>query len=213
MNLTEDKITTYAEMISSPEGRVLSRLRRETHLKAMNPIMLTGHIQGSLLRMLTSMIKPRLVLEIGTYTGYSAICMAQGLNENGKIITIEINPELENICRKYFAESEMNDKINLIIGDALTVIPTLEQKFDMVYIDCDKSDYLNVYNLAMEKLNSGGYIFADNVLWHGKIFASDDKNNKGTKAIKLFNRYIKNDVRVQNLLLPMRDGLMLIQKL
>jgi predicted O-methyltransferase YrrM len=159
------------------------------------------------------MIKPRLVLEIGTYTGYSAICMAQGLNENGKIITIEINPELENICRKYFAESEMNDKINLIIGDALTVIPTLEQKFDMVYIDCDKSDYLNVYNLAMEKLNSGGYIFADNVLWHGKIFASDDKNNKGTKAIKLFNRYIKNDVRVQNLLLPMRDGLMLIQKL
>ena len=212
MNLIEQKIHDYAEEISSTENDILKQLTRETHLKVMNPIMLCGFLQGRFLEMISSMMQAENILEIGTYTGYSAICLAQGLQEHGTLHTIEKDPELEEICRKYFKISGLENKIQLHIGDAMEVIPNLDMQFDLVYIDCDKEIYTDVYKLVFEKVKPRGYIIADNVLWHGKIFDEHQQDDKETKAIVEFNRYVKNDKRAENYLLPFRDGMMIIQK-
>jgi caffeoyl-CoA O-methyltransferase len=213
MSLTEKEINDYSEKISKPESEFLKQIYRETHLKVMNPIMLSGHLQGKLLQLLSSMIKPHFALEIGTFTAYSAICIAQGLPKGGKLITIEINPELESICRKNIIESGMEEKIELQIGDAIKLIPDIDNMLDMVYIDCDKEKYLEVYNLVIDKVAPAGFIIADNVLWHGKVFEKNAQKDRETKAICDFNTFVCNDKRVDNLLLPFRDGLMIIQRL
>ncbi len=207
-----EKIIEYAESISKPESGLLKRIYRETNLKIMNPIMLSGHLQGKLLSLISSMIRPKYALEIGTYTGYSAICLAQGLSDEGKLITVESNPELEEYCLKNISDSGLGSKIELIIGDAREVIKSIDKPLDLVYIDCDKEIYLEIYELVFDKVVSGGFIIADNVLWHEKIFDENDRNYKGTIAIEAFNRYIHDDSRVDNLLLPFRDGLMIMQK-
>jgi len=212
MSPTEQKIIDYAETITKPESDILKRVFRETNLKVMNPIMLSGHLQGKLLQFLSTMIKPRYVLEIGTYTGYSAICLAQGLQKNGKLISIESNPELEDICRKNIADAKLGKSVELIIGDAKEIIPGLEKMFDLVYIDCDKEIYLDIYEMVFDKVAPGGFIIADNVLWHGKILDENEQTYKGTKEIAAFNEFVKNDERADNMLLPFRDGLMLIRK-
>lgn len=212
MNLIEQKIHDYAEETSTQENDILKQLTRETHLKVMNPIMLCGFLQGRFLEMISSMMRAENILEIGTYTGYSAICLAQGLHEHGTLHTIEKDPELEEICRKYFKLSGLEHKIQLHIGDAMQVIPNFDMLFDLVYIDCDKELYTDVYKLVFEKVKPRGYIIADNVLWHGKIFDEKQRDDKETKAIVEFNNYIKNDKRAENYLLPFRDGIMIIQK-
>ena len=206
-------IIEYAEKITKPETEILKRIFRETHLKVMNPIMLSGHLQGKFLSLLSSMIKPRYALEVGTFTAYSAICLAEGLQNNGKLFTIESDQELEEICRKNIAESGMQEKIDLLIGDARDMIKKISEPLDLVYIDCDKEIYLEIYKLVFEKVVPGGFIIADNVLWHGKILDENEQNYRGTKSIAEFNEYVRNDKRADNLLLPFRDGLMIIQKI
>ncbi|HNZ43266.1 MAG TPA: O-methyltransferase [Bacteroidales bacterium] len=213
MNPTDPKIIEYAEQISKPESPLLNRIFRETNLKVMNPIMLSGHLQGKFLSLLSRMIKPLFALEVGTYTAYSALCIAQGLQPDGKLFTIESNPELEDICRKNIMDSGLHHKIELLMGDARELIKGLPQSFDMVFIDFDKEIYLDIYKLVFEKLNPGGYIIADNVLWHGKILDEEEQNYRGTQSLAAFNEYVRNDERADNLLLPFRDGLMIIQKL
>ncbi|MEI6851821.1 MAG: O-methyltransferase [Bacteroidota bacterium] len=213
MDLINQKIFDYAEEHSKPIDDVLLQLYRETHLKVMNSIMLTGFLQGKLLQSFSEMLKPKMVLEIGTFTGYSAICFARGLSRGATLHTIEKDPELESICRKYFNLSGTADKIELHIGDALELIPRMEHTFDLVFIDCDKEIYSEVYELVIDKVVKGGYIIADNVLWHGKVFEEQKLSDRETKAIMQFNEKVKNDKRVDNFLLPFRDGLMIIKKL
>jgi len=213
MDLINNKIYDYAEAFSTPVDDVLYQLHRETHLKVMNPIMLTGALQGKLLQFFSDMMKPRLILEIGTFTGYSAICLALGLQKGGMLHTIEIDPELESICKKYFEKARLQDRITMHIGDAREVIPTFKQSFDLVYLDCDKEIYPEVYYKVFDKVAKGGYIIADNVLWHGKVFEHDAHPDRETAAIKEFNELVKNDERADNFMLPFRDGLMIIKKL
>jgi predicted O-methyltransferase YrrM len=211
--ITEAEIIEYAENFSSEESLVLKKLNRETHVKVLYPRMLSGRTQGNFLKMISRMIKPEKILEIGTFTGYSAICLAEGLSEKGMLHTIEINPELEEIILKYFNEAGVSEKINLHIGDAVEIIPTLDETFDLVFIDADKENYLNYYNLVFDKVKNGGFIIADNVLWDGKVLNEPLSSDTETKAIREFNSFIQQDERVENLLLPLRDGLMLIRKL
>jgi caffeoyl-CoA O-methyltransferase len=213
MDLINQRIYDYAEEHSKPIDDILLQLHRETHLKVMNPIMLTGFLQGKLLQSFSEMLKPKMVLEIGTFTGYSAICFARGLQKGAVLHTIEKDPELESICRKYFQLSGMADRIELHIGDALIRIPAIEQTFDLVFIDCDKEIYSEVYELVLPKVAKGGNILADNVLWHGKVFEDQKLSDRETTAIMQFNKKVRNDKRVDNFLLPFRDGLMLIKKL
>lgn len=202
----------YASNHSSNESEILKQLSRETHLKIMNARMLSGHLQGKLFELISFMIKPDRVLEIGTYTGYSAIALAQGLSENGMLHTIEINEELEFIARKFFNKSGLEDKINLHIGNALKIIPTLNETFDIVFIDADKENYINYYNLIFDKVRKGGFIIADNVLWSGKVLTEAQENDIDTINLQKFNKLITEDKRVENILLPLRDGLMIIMK-
>ena len=213
MDLINQKIYDYAEEFSKPIDEILLKLHRETHLKVMNPIMLTGFLQGKLLQYFSEMLKPKLVLEIGTFTGYSAICLARGLQKGAKLHTIEKDPELETICRKYFKLSGVEDKIELHIGDALELIPKLDQTFDLVFIDCDKEIYSEIYELVFDKVTKGGFIIADNVLWHGKVIEEKEISDRETKAIRRFNEIVTKDKRADNFLLPLRDGLMLMKKL
>lgn len=213
MDLINQKIYEYAEEFSKPVAEILHQLHRETHLKVMNPIMLTGFLQGKLLQFLCEMIQPKNTLEIGTFTGYSAICFASGLQAGSKLLTIEKDPELEAICRKYFALAGLEEKIDLHIGNALDLIPEIDKTFEMVYLDCDKEIYLDIYKLVFDKVAKGGYIIADNVLWHGKVINEKDLTDKETKGIIDFNTFVKNDKRVDNFILPFRDGLMIIKKL
>lgn len=203
----------YILDIIEPEDEVLKELNRYTHLKIMHPRMLSGHIQGEILRMLCLMIKPLKILEIGTYTGYSAICLAKGLNEGGILHTIEINDELVDISSEYIKKSGLADKIRLHIGDAKVIVPTINDIFDLVFLDGEKSEYLNYYHLIFDKVKTGGFIFADNVLWSGKVLEKERANDYYTKGIKEFNDYIKHDSRVEKLILPIRDGLMILRKL
>lgn len=202
----------YASNHSSNESEILKQLSRETHLKILNARMLSGHLQGKLLELISFMIKPDRILEIGTYTGYSAIALTQGLSENGILHTIEINEELEFIARKFFNKSGLEDKIKLHIGNALKIIPTLNETFDIVFIDADKENYINYYNLIFDKVRKGGFIIADNVLWSGKVLTEAQENDIDTINLQKFNKLITEDKRVENILLPLRDGLMIIMK-
>lgn len=212
MEFLDEKIENYALEHSLPESELLKRLNRETHAKVLMPRMLSGHMQGNLLSMFSKMIQPTYILEIGTYTGYSAICLAQGLKENGKLHTIDINEELEKMVRSYFKEAGLNSKIDYHIGHAIGIIPQLTETFDLVFIDADKKNYAVYYDLVFEKVRPGGFIIADNVLWSGKVLEPNEKMDPDTKAIDAFNKKIHADNRVEHMLLPVRDGLMIVRK-
>lgn len=211
MEFIDRAIEAYAESHSQPENELLTKINRETHLKVLMPRMLSGHLQGRALSMISKMIRPENILEIG-HTGYSALCLAEGLISQGKLITIDINEELENRVRGYFAESDFRDKIDYRIGDAVKIIPELKEQFDLVFIDADKINYINYYHLVFDKVKPGGFILADNVLWSGKILNDPEKLDKDTKVIYDYNNLIRQDERVEALLLPIRDGIMVARK-
>lgn len=210
MEFLDKAITEYCESVSANESALLKKISRDTHANVLMPRMLSGHLQGRLLSMISKMCKPSKILEIGTYTGYSALCLAEGLNENGKLITIDINEELEGRVRHYFQESSYGNSIDYQIGDARKIIPQLNMSFDLVFIDADKESYSTYFDLVIDKVPIGGYILADNVLWSGKVL--DAKPDKDTRAIVAFNLKIQSDSRVENLLLPVRDGIMVMRK-
>jgi len=207
-----DKLENYITDHTSAEQEVLRELNRETHVKVLFPRMMSGHLQGKFLQMVSWMIRPGRVLEIGTYTGYSAICLAGGLKEQGVVHTIEINPELEDIILKYVVKAGLSDKIKLHIGDAIEIIPTLSQTFDLVFIDADKREYTEYFQLIFNKVSSGGYIIADNTLWSGKILETPAPEDHFTKGIIDFNTFIKNNNRIEKVILPLRDGMKIIRK-
>lgn len=213
MEFLSPEITSYVESHTSPESVVLKDLNRETNAKVLMPRMLSGHMQGQLLIMLSNMIRPMHVLEIGTYTGYSAICLASGLQEGGLLQTIDINEELFGMVKQYTAEAGLSEKIKIHTGNALDIIPRLTETFDMVFIDADKINYSAYYDLVFEKVNKGGIIIADNVLWSGKVLDDAKEIDSDTKAIVAFNKKVHNDERVHHILLPVRDGLMIARKL
>ncbi|MBL7892097.1 MAG: O-methyltransferase [Bacteroidia bacterium] len=213
MDFLDPAIEQYVIEHTQAEPDILQRLNRETNLKVLMPRMLSGHLQGRVLHMLSCMIKPKHILEIGTYTGYSAICLASGLVEGGKLITIDINSELEKMVRKYFDEAGVAAKIDYRIGNAMTIIPGVKEKLDLVFIDADKENYSNYYDLVFDKVNKGGFIIADNVLWSGKVLMDKAKMDKDTKAICEFNNKVHNDKRVEHVLFPVRDGLMVVRKI
>ena len=207
------ELDKYIREHSSPEDELLKELVRTSHLKAMQPRMVSGHIQGKVLEMLSRMIRPKYILEIGTFTGYSSLCLAKGLAENGELHTIERNDEVAEIAAKYISQSDKAAQIHLHIGDANTIIPTLPQTFDLVFIDGDKREYLSYYHAVFSKVRKGGFILADNVLWDGKIIEPLKHNDLYTKELLEFNRFVQNDCKVENVLLPLRDGMMIIRKL
>jgi len=212
MGKIDNDFELYLAQHTSPEDEVLSELTRYTNLTTYNPRMLSGRQQGLLLQMICQMYKPRNVLEIGTFTGYSAISIARGISPNGHLDTIDVNDELEEVIRKFINLAKVEQYITLHFGNALDLIPLLDKSYDLVFIDGDKRDYPDYYKLVFPKVNVGGYIIADNVLWNGKVI-EPDANDLHTKAILDFNQSVQNDRRVENVLLPMRDGLMLIHKL
>ncbi len=206
------EIQKYIESRSDAESELLAKLNRETNQKVLMPRMISGHLQGRVLSMLCHMMQPNFILEIGTYTGYSAICMAEGLAENGKIVTIDKNEEIESMVRRYFQEAGLDSVIDYRIGNAMELVPEVEGEIDMVFIDADKKNYLNYYNLVIDKVRPGGFIIADNVLWSGKVTKTEGKTDKDTQAILDFNRSVHEDQRVENVLFPIRDGLMVLRK-
>ncbi len=197
----------------SEEDEVLKKLNRETHVNIYHPRQLSGHLQGKTLEMFSKMIKPDNILELGTFTGYSAICLAKGLSANGKLHTVELNDEFEGIIKRYIKLSGFEDKITLHIGDALDIIPDFDIMFDLVFIDANKSKYLDYYKAVFDKVKPGAYIIADNVIWDTKILDKEVKaGDYFTKGIIEFNEFVKNDTRVEKLIFPLRDGMMLIRK-
>ena len=211
--LINEQIELYCEAHTTVESDLLYRLNRETHLKILRPRMLSGQLQGRFLSMISKMIKPVNILEIGTYTGYSALCLAEGLQPNGALHTIEIDEELEAIITKYFNLSEHKEKLHLHIGNALELIPALNKTWDLVFMDAEKSEYLQYYEMVLPYVKEGGFILVDNVLWSGKVIEEVQESDFETKAIMEFNDFVQNDPRVENVLLPMRDGLLMIEKL
>ena len=212
MDFLPANITTYAEAHTSPESELLYQLNRNTRAHVMAPRMLSGHLQGRFLAMISGMICPRRILEIGTYTGYSALCLAEGLTDDGWLITIDANEELEDFARSYWQQSPLNDKIDLRIGHAADIIPTLDETFDLVFIDADKRNNSLYFDLIFDKLRPGGIMLADNVLWSGKVVDEDKPVDQDTAAVLAFNQKIQDDPRIENVLLPIRDGIMLIRK-
>lgn len=210
MELINESLLRYAEDHTTKESELLAFINRETHAKVLKPRMLSGHLQGRLLAMISQMVRPQVILEIGTYTGYSALCLAEGLGEKGKLITIDNNEELEGTVREYFRRAGVEHKVDYRIGNALDVIPSLKDKFDLVWIDADKENYEKYFDLVIDQVNLNGIILADNVLWSGKVL--DEKPDKDTKAILSFNTKVQNDPRVENVLLPIRDGIMMMRK-
>ncbi len=211
MDILNPLLQHYAEQHTSDESTLLRKITRDTHAHVLMPRMLSGHLQGRLLSMISTMIKPAGILEIGTYTGYSALCLAEGLREGGTLVTIDSNEELEDRVRNYFNESGLEKKIDYRIGNALDIIPTLTGPFDLVFIDADKENYSRYYDFVFKLVPLGGYILADNVLWSGKVL--DAKPDKDTRAIQEFNRKVQDDERVENILLPVRDGIMIVRKI
>lgn len=203
----------YIETMSSPEEALLRELERETYLRVINPRMISGHIQGKFMEMLVRMLRPRRILEIGTFTGYSALCMAAGLDDGGIIDTCEIDDELEEMIRSFFDRSQHGGKIRLHIGSALEIAPTLGERYDLVFMDGDKREYTAYYNMLMDNglVGSGSFILADNILWYGKVVEPVAKGDKQTQAIVDFNRMIREDERVENVIIPIRDGINLIR--
>ncbi len=213
MEFLDKAIEDYSIQHSTNEDSVLSELNRETNLKVMMPRMLSGHIQGRVLSTFSAMLKPDRILEIGTYTGYSAICLCEGLSEGGLLYTIDTNEELEGLVRNYFEKAGCANKVKYIIGNAMNVIPTLDETFDLIFIDADKINYSNYYDLVFDKVRKGGFIIVDNVLWSGKVLNKREKMDKDTLAIDNFNKKIKTDMRVEKILFPIRDGLFVIRKI
>jgi caffeoyl-CoA O-methyltransferase len=211
MDFINEDIVRYAEQHTTPESELLKKINRETHAEVLRPRMLSGHLQGRILSMISVMIGPSAILEIGTYTGYSALCMCEGLKKGGKLITLDVNEELESRVRKYFEKSDYNDRIDFRIGNAVEIIPKLAMKFDLVFIDADKENYSRYFDLVINSVNLGGYILADNVLWSGKVL--DAQPDKDTRAIQDFNAKVNADPRVENILLPVRDGIMMMRKI
>ena len=206
------EILDYIENNSQREPELLKELNRETHLKILNPRMLSGHLQGRFLSIISKLIKPKKILEIGTYTGYSAICMAEGLIENGVIHTIDINEELSSIQNKYFKKTSNNNSIIQYVGDAKNIINNINETFDLVFLDADKENYIKYYKLFIDKVKKGGLIIADNVLWTGKVVDPENHDDDLTNYLIDFNKMIAEDNRVENIILPLRDGLNIILK-
>ena len=212
MNTELDKITDYCTLHSDSEDDLLKELARQTHLKTLKARMLSGHLQGAFLSIIAQLVKPACILEIGTFTGYSALCLAKALKEDGKLITIDNNPETSIIAKHFFDKSIHKNKIEFISGDATKTIPTLPYSFDLVFIDADKKNYALYYDLVFDKLKSGALIIADNVLWSGKVLDLDAHSDKDTLSMQAFNTKIVKDIRVEKVMLPLRDGITLIRK-
>ncbi len=210
MDDSKSKIDAYCEAHTTTQSDLLYQLERETYLKTLAPQMASGHLQGRLLTILCQLIQPKIALEIGTFTGYASLCIANGLPEKGVLHTIEVNEELSYISHKYFQKSPVGQKIKPHIGDAKTIVPTLPYPFDFVFIDAGKKDYAAHFDLVIDKVRSGGIILADNVLWSGKV--AEKKLDKATRILHDFNEKIQQDERVENVLLPIRDGLLVIRK-
>ena len=213
MEFLDEKLESFVEQHTSPESALLKDLNRETWAKVLIPRMLSGHLQGRVLSMLSHMIKPKRVLEIGTYTGYSALCFAEGLAEGGKIHTIDINEELEPMIQRFINASHYSDAIELHIGNALEIIPQLKEDWDLIFIDADKENYSNYYQLLIEHLKPGSYVIADNVLWSGKVTEEPNKHDEETAALVAYSKMITDDKRVENVLFPIRDGLQIARVL
>jgi predicted O-methyltransferase YrrM len=210
MDLIQHDIQQYVEQHTTDESDLLKTINRQTHASVMMPRMLSGHLQGKLLSMISHMIRPKNILEIGTYTGYSAVCLVDGMQPGGKLVTIDINEELEDRVRQYFKIASVEDKVDFRIGDARAIIPQLSEKFDLVFIDADKENYSHYFDLVIDRVNLNGFILADNVLWSGKVLEANP--DKDTRAIKAFNAKVQSDKRVENVLLPVRDGIMVMRK-
>ena len=213
MNFLNRDLDDYVVAHSENEPELLYELNRQTHIKILQPRMLSGHFQGRVLSMLAHMIQPKNILEIGTYTGYSALCFAEGLQDGGKITTIDINYELEDMVREYIAKAGLENTIDFKVGNAMEIIPTVYEEFDLVFIDADKGNYENYYNLVFDKVRKGGYIIADNVLWSGKVLEDYEILDVDTRVLMDYNDMVQKDDRVQNVLFPVRDGLNIARKL
>jgi predicted O-methyltransferase YrrM len=207
MHFLPEKIDTYVVNHSQQEPEILKELSKETWQKVLNPRMLSGAFQGRILSMISKLVKPKVILEIGTYTGYSALCFAEGLASDGKIITIDKNEELETLQSKYFAKSGFRNQIEQKVGKALEIIPEIDEKFDLVFIDADKSNYVKYFHLIVDKMNPGGIILSDNVLWSGKVVEELNTKDLDTKILLEYNKLLNTDERVETVLLPIRDGL------
>lgn len=212
MDFLPKELQEYVENHTAAESKLLHEINRETHLDVLKPRMLSGHLQGRVLSAFSHMIRPKNILEIGTYTGYSAICMAEGLQKGGKLVTIDVNEELEPRVRDYFSKSGFDDQIEFIIGKAQEIIPSLSYTWDMVFIDADKENYALYFDQVLPNVRQGGFIFADNVLWSGKV-SDPEKQDKATQSIRAFNEMVHEHPAVENVLLPVRDGLMILRKL
>lgn len=213
MEFLDPTLDAFVVDHSNAEPELLNKLNRDTHLNVMMPRMLSGHLQGRVLSMLSHMISPKNILEIGTYTGYSALCLAEGLQTDGTLYTIDVNEELETMVRQYITEAGLESNIDFRIGQAMDVIPTIDAEFDMVFIDADKENYANYYDLVFDKVRKGGYIIADNVLWSGKVIDPADKMDHETRSLVAYSDKIHADPRVEHVLFPIRDGLMIARKL
>ncbi|MEI8279259.1 MAG: O-methyltransferase [Bacteroidota bacterium] len=211
--LISKALDQYCEQFTTAEKPELAELNRETHVKVDMPVMLSGHLQGGVLQMLCHMIQPRRILEIGTYTGYSAICMAQGLTEDGRLDTIDVNEELQEMCFRYFCKAGLEHKIKQYIGKAAQIIPELNESYDMVFIDADKQNYHLYYDLVFDKVPVGGFILADNVLFDGDVVLPHEEQSKNAKAMHAFNQKVQKDHRIEHVLLPVRDGIMIMRKI
>ena len=213
MDILSQELENYLAQHSTYETDLLKKLEKETFQKTTQPQMLSGGYQGRLLSLISKLIRPNRILEIGTFTGYATLCLAEGLSKDGKIITIDRNEELMYLPMKYFSESEYTQQIEFRIGNALDVLDELNEKFDLVFIDADKSNYINYYEKVLGKMNPGGIILADNVLWYGKVLQETKANDKDTKILKEFNELTSKDPRVESIILPVRDGISLIRKI
>lgn len=211
MDIVSPDMNAYAEAHTSAESPLLKKINRDTYAGVIMPRMLSGQLQGRFLSMISHMVRPKAVLEVGTYTGYSALCLAEGLAPGGKLYTVDINEELEERVRQYFGESAWHSQIEYRIGDALEVLPQWPGPFDLVWIDADKENYVRYFELVIDKVRPGGFVLADNVLWNGKVV--DVKQDRDTKAIATFNDRMMTDDRVEKVLVPMRDGILLMRKI
>jgi len=205
-------IEKYVQENTSAELPVLAKLSRATHLRTHMPQMLSGHLQGVFLQMISHMVKPSTILEIGTFTGYSAICLAQGLNTGGKLVTIDCNSEMPDFAAPFFEEAGLKDKIEMITGNAADIIEKMEGPFDLVFIDADKDNYIRYFDMVLPKVVPGGYILADNTLWYGRVIEPGTATDRETAGIVNFNRYVQQHQSVENVLLPVRDGITIIRK-